>query len=417
MGRPAAGQTGAVTTSDLGDLELPPGARLIHIGPAKTGTTSVQAAMWAHRADLRQQGVRYAGRGRHSASATRSLIGRGSVFGEDGSPPPVRTWERLAREIRTADEPRVVLSSEFLSHAKDDTIRRIVDDIDLARIHVAVTLRPVPRMLSSLWQQGVQVGGIVGFEDWLLERLGRDGAIPDHPLWRTQRHDRLIERWAGVVGRDRVTAIVVDQNDHAWVLRAFEALLGIRSGTLQLQVDYQNRSLMLDEAEAIRSLNQRLRDLGVSRGDHTYLVRHGGARAMKLRQPGASERRVATPMWAHERACIVGEAAVAGIRASGVRVVGELDRLLVDPDAVDPLPPWDGRLPADAAVAMAIGTVTGTGLLQAAGYRGDAGTTREFDRDAVLAILSDRELLKLLIRRQLHRVRRTARSLGGSSRD
>lgn len=45
----------------MSDLLLPPGTRLLHIGPHKTGTTALQVALSKARANLESQGVRYLG--------------------------------------------------------------------------------------------------------------------------------------------------------------------------------------------------------------------------------------------------------------------------------------------------------------------------------------------------------------------
>lgn len=381
-------------------LLLPQGARLVHIGPSKTGTTSLQGAMWAARHELRPQGVHYAGRSRHSGFAARAVAGRKSAYSDEGAPPPIRHWEAIVREVAKVADARVVFSSEFLAHAKPDAIRRVVDDLGGDRVHIAVTLRPLAKMLASRWQQDIQAGDVKPIEKWMEGHLGREGDVPDVAMWTAHRHDRLIATWAEAVGIDHVTAVVVDERDHAFVLRAFEALVGLRPGTLEIQEDYQNRSLLLQEAEALRLLNIRTRELGLGRRANTIIVRDGAARTMKLRKPGPDEPRIAPPRWAVERAGEIAQLVVAGIRSTGVRVVGNLDSLAVVPEAVEP-PAYDGRLPAEAAVAMAIGTVRSAGALPAP-PKGSAAAAerRQLDHTKILPMHSDLDLVKLLLRRQ-----------------
>ena len=57
-------------------LLLPEGTRLVHIGPHKTGTTSLQAALYAARPALLEQGVRHVGKTRNPASAVRAVTGQ-----------------------------------------------------------------------------------------------------------------------------------------------------------------------------------------------------------------------------------------------------------------------------------------------------------------------------------------------------
>ena len=177
------------------------------------------------------QGVRYAGRSRHSGTAVLAVTGRPS-FQRDSGPPPMRSWDELAAEVRNAAEPRVLLSSEFFADAEADRIPRIVEDLGREHIHVVVTLRPLARILASQWQQYVQSFMRLSYGGWLDGVLNQPRGAVTPTFWRRHRQDELIERWAEVVGAGNVTAVVIDEHDHDHVLRVFEALLGLRSGTL-----------------------------------------------------------------------------------------------------------------------------------------------------------------------------------------
>ena len=88
---------------------LPDGTRLLHIGPHKTGTTALQAALWQARASMLDQGVRHAGRFRNPVSAVRAVTGQLSLYSD--RPPPMRDWRSLVGEISAAEEPRLVVSA------------------------------------------------------------------------------------------------------------------------------------------------------------------------------------------------------------------------------------------------------------------------------------------------------------------
>ena len=349
---------------------MAPGAVLLHVGPHKTGTTALQAALWAARLELRRQGVRLAGRSRNPASPVRAVTGQASPYADDGKTPPMWRWSRLADEIRSAHEPRVVVSSEFFAWAAPQAIRRIVDDLGQDRVHVAVTLRPLARIVPSMWQQNVQAGTTATIDAWLRVVLDRTSGESRHPFWTLERHDELIDRWAAVVGTDRVTAVVVDDRDHDVLLRAFESLLSLQPGTLEAQVDWLNRSLTLPEAEAVRAFNIAFQQRGLSRGRHARLMRFGAAQIMKQRQPSADERRVELPEWAAEPVDAIQRDIVAGIRRSGVRVLGDLDRLVNAPAAATPAKRRrvaatqaanEVLVSPDAAAAMAMGIMVAAG--------------------------------------------------------
>ena len=145
----------------------------------------------------------------------------------------MREWRAFVREVDGATEPRLVVSSEYFAHADDAAIRRIVADLDPSRVRVAVTLRPLSRVIPSMWQQNVQAGQRGSLDRWLHLLFPEPPEASGANFWTLHRHDELVARWAEVVGiGPRVTAVVVDDRDHAFVLRAFERLLGLRAGTL-----------------------------------------------------------------------------------------------------------------------------------------------------------------------------------------
>lgn len=304
-------------------VRLPDGARLVHIGPHKTGTTALQAALWDARPRLLAHGVRHVGPGRNPSRAARAVVGQKSPYG--GSL-PIRDWDALVREFRRAREPRAVVSSEFFAYANADAILRIVEELDPGRLHVAVTLRPLLRIIPSTWQQHVQGGMPTPLEEWVGGLLTPAGPSRS-AFWNLQRHDALIRRWSDVVGVDRVVAVVVDDRDHAALLRAFETLLGVPEQTLRGVDDLSNRSLTLAEAEAVRAFNVAFKAEGLPRDLHARTMRFGAAQLMKRRSPGASEALARVPDRFVAQIEAIQLEIVANIRASGVPVIGDLSVL------------------------------------------------------------------------------------------
>ena len=78
---------------------LPEGTRLVHIGPHKTGTTSLQAALFGARAAMLAQGVRHVGRTPNPAAAVRAVTGRAAPT-STGKPPSMLFWNDLVGEVR-----------------------------------------------------------------------------------------------------------------------------------------------------------------------------------------------------------------------------------------------------------------------------------------------------------------------------
>ncbi len=420
-----------MTSTAPDGLLLPEGTRLVHIGPPKTGTTSVQSAFDTGRDRLRDQGVHYAGRGRQPADAVLAVTERPSTTA--ATPPPIGKWTSLLKEIDAAREPRVVISSEFFADARPDAIRRVARDLGPDRIHVVVTLRPLTKLVASQWQQFVQSGLRTELGPWLGGILGEGGAEVSPTFWQRHRHDALIARGADVVGPDRVTVVVLDEQDHDSVLRAFERLLGLTTGTLVAVEELSNRSLSMAEVEVVRALNVAFKDLGLSKALHTRIIRRGATRHLKVtRVPAADEPRVELPQWALDKAGAVAAEMVPVIEASGVRIVGDVAKLRLVPTsrlAGDDVP--EVRVTPDVGAVTAMGVLLATGLprrdLAKHAPRGGLGWLRSPEEPLEapeLELISTPRLAAALARRLAYRarsaitapLRRAARPSGDGNR-
>jgi len=339
------------------DLMLEAGARLLHIGPHKTGTTAIQGAFHLARGRLAAHGVVYAGADRAPVRATLAVTGRPAMLGE--APPDMALWDKLVRNVREAGDQRVVISSEFFDDADDAVARRVVADLGGPRVHVVATLRPLARVMPSQWQQYLQNGLRTPYLEWLdgmLRKPPYDQPTPT--FWQRHRHDKLIARWAAAAGGHNVTVIVVDGSDRLALLRTFESLLGLPAGFLVPEDEMAvNRSLTLAEAEVVRQLNEEFKRREWPGASYAKFMRYGAVRQMKARRPLPGEPQIATPAWALERVAEISAEMTRNIAALGVRVVGDLPALSRSPDlSVSGRSPdlsVPGRFPARPAEAGA----------------------------------------------------------------
>lgn len=397
---------------------LPDGTIVLHIGPHKTGTTSLQAALWAAREPMQRQGVRLAGRSRNPVGAARAVTGQSSPYSD--KPPSMREWRQLVEDVADAREPRVVVSSEFFAHADDEAARHVIDDLGRGRVHVVVTLRPLARIIPSMWQQNVQAGIQPSFDRWLHGLFPPPPGPSTAPFWTLHRHDALIDRWAAAAGSGNVTAVVVDDLDHAMVLRVLERLLGLEPETLGLQPDLANRALTLEETEAIRAFNKAFRRAGLDRALHARLVRYGAAAHMKAREPGLPATRIELPAWAIPRVADASQAIVDGITRSGVAIVGDLPSLAWTPGhdaepggsevARTEATPDPTTVSPDVAAALSMGILVAAGIAPrdrrvddatAAGDRSPADDVPTYQVAGTIAVRGQRVLID-----RLRRVRR-----------
>lgn len=356
---------------------LPEGVRLLHIGPHKTGTSALQGAFHVARREAAAQGVHYAGPNRQPMQAAHAITGKPSPYA-DGKTPPRSRWHDLVREVERASGKRVVISSEGFADADDDGIQRVIGDLGGDRVHVVLTLRPLTSILPSQWQQYVQGGMTRSYEEWLRATLDPSPGSISTGFWMRHRHDALVARWAAVAGPSNVTVIVADERDRDRQLRVFEALTGLREGTLVSEMDLLNRSLRLPEVEIVRAFNIAFREEGLGTMLHMKLMRMGAAEHLKRRAPGDDEPRIETPAWALERADAVAREVVDGIAGSGVRVIGDLGSLAAPAAPSTSSSSAGASLPDERAAEAAwaeIGGRTAMGIVLASGLaRGSQAT-------------------------------------------
>jgi hypothetical protein len=358
------------------DLPLPEGSRIVHIGPHKTGTTALQASFWNNRAAAEQQGVHYASNGRHALSAVLAGIEHGSPWTPNKRPPPRWLWTRLLNDIRSSNAKRVVLSSEYFADARPESAARVVKELDPERVQVIVTIRPLSRIFTSQWQQFVRNQNTTPFEEFLKKHL--DDPHPAEPpvFWRRHRHDDLVKRWAELVGPDHLTVVALDDSDRDMVLRAFEQLTGLKTGTLEADPTIQNRSMTLPEIETIRAFNIAFKKMELPSLLYQRIMRVGATHVMQQRTPRPDEPRIELPDWSVEPIREIATEMVNGIRAAGVRVVGDLEDMLAVPKPrVGPGP--EVSVTPEVAASAALGVLIASGLA-----RGTAELTVDEDVEA-----------------------------------
>ena len=317
---------------------LPDGTHLLHIGPQKTGSTTIQNALDSSRDVLREHGVLYPGPGRRPRRALHH--GLGFSIPQGGPQGDPREWRDLLAQVHGGASRMVVISHEAFGRADDDQIRRVVDTLGGDRPHVVAVARRLDRLMPSQWQQRVKARSTLSYGQWLQRVLTEQR--PDDPVWRNVwvPHDTvsLLRRWAEPVGIHNVTLVVADERDHAVLPRVFEQLLGVPPGTLDVPGGPRNRSLSHGEVEILRHLNMRFQshdrwtaeqyhDL-VHRGVIPHLVRHE-------RDPNDPSI-PPVPRWAFDRLTAISDGRVAGLAAlqdQGLQVIGDLQALRIPADA------------------------------------------------------------------------------------
>ena len=386
---------------------FPERSRVFHIGPQKSGTTALQMAAAASRAELLAHGVYYPGSSttighRYEVAA---LVGKPIGWKTaDAEPPPRRRWDALVADVEGRPE-RVLISHEYAAGAKRDTIAEVADTFG-SDLQVLITLRSLSLLLPSIWQETNKSAGNRGtFERWLRRVFDESHEV--NRIVR-HRHDQgaLVGRWASVVGADRVTVVVLNPSDHSFLFHTVEQLLALPANLLNeadtAAAHAANRALTVPEIELIRQFNKAFRAAPTTWTDYDRLAMHGSMpRVLGHRRPAPDEPRLTLPDWAADRADELSAANAAAVAASGVRVIGETDWLAM-PAKRRRSAGEDHRRVREVPIDLAVEAMLG---LSAAALDRDSDFG-PLERKAPLAGFTAKELVAELYRRGVRRVRR-----------
>ncbi len=332
---------------------LPPSSIALHVGVHKTGTTALQAALADARPELIQRGVLYPGKKAAHHGAALGLMERSWGWKDRGGEANSRAaFDKLARQANSSPG-RVIISSEHFCEVDSDRASQAADALGRDRIEVIITLRNLGKLLPSSWQQYLKYGVAAPYETWLENTFAAESKRTVSPsFWRRNNHHVLAQRWADVVGNDRVTVIVLEDVDRSAMFRTFAQLLDVPEEILTSRMDLtSNRSMTAAESELVRRLNKEVK-ASLNWGQYQRLVRVGVAKSIvERREPAPDEARLHTPDWALDAAAERGAVMAAAIRDSGVKVIGDLDALAARVSSPPKAP--DSALdsvPMDAAV-------------------------------------------------------------------
>ncbi len=332
--------------ADIEDLLLPVGTRAFYIGAPKTGTTAIQQAAALHRERLAANHVYYPGDQPNHRRPIYAALGRPErpVLLPSGAEkmevPAKEEWQRFIADINAKNFDRTLISHETASTATDAEARNFIRDIGPDRTHVIITLRPLANLLTARWVELLKEGETESFEDW-LKLVDADGhqRLPA-VMYQYLNMGELVTRWADAAGPNNVTVVVVDKKNKEVLTDTFERLLGLPARTLTGSVtagDKTNRSLSMQEAELFRRVNARLTGSDrIPRKLYLDFIRSGAVgRILGVRSPRPDEPRVELPVDAIDTTVAKGREYADQIRRSGVRIVGDIDRLAAVPDRPD----------------------------------------------------------------------------------
>jgi hypothetical protein len=233
---------------------------ILHVGPGKTGTSSIQFFLAGNRERLARLGVLYPespGRVRHTQL--------GLFVKPEDELPSVPSWHRqkhsdpakfrqafrrrMFREIDAAGLPRVLFSDEALFHSSERALhrlRRFTDRI-AGRVRLVSYLRRQDDHFISRYQQMVKTGEVLRLDEWVQRDWSH---IYDYDA-RIRGYQRVLEPAAFVVRRFEAGHFV-GGSLHQDFLDA--AGIDVRAEDLDPVPD-RNESLDAESVEFLRLLN------------------------------------------------------------------------------------------------------------------------------------------------------------------
>ena len=80
------------------------------------------------------------------------------------------------------------------------------------QVRVVITARDLGRLMTSVWQENVKNGATSALDDY-LDSVAQLRGAGDSPFWNAYGLPALVDRWAEVVGLQRVHLVTVPQAD------------------------------------------------------------------------------------------------------------------------------------------------------------------------------------------------------------
>ncbi|WP_432479395.1 hypothetical protein [Nocardioides sp. GXQ0305] len=300
---------------------------VLHIGTMKSGTTYLQAVLTSGALDA-VGGFYPGGRFEEQSVAVRRMLR--PEHERDRTP-----WLALVDEVHA--RPGVaVFSQEFLSFARRRRVRQIVEPFGTTPIDVVLTVRDQRTAIPSQWQSFTRNRGTDDLATYVRRLSGPGGRRTSKALMsfrRAQDVPQILRRWTSPEAVRSVSVVVLPPpgSAPAELWRRFCDAAGLEVHDPPDAAVPANESLGYASCDALRRVNAHLLDLDRDSYRRARDLVLGGLLPLR-----AAEGRPELDRDGLALAADLNRAVVEAISSPGVRVVGSLDDLPVDPPAEGP---------------------------------------------------------------------------------
>ena len=305
----------------------------IHIGPMKTGTTSLQVALSRSRHKLASNGISYLTSHQHANVnlAALGLIGSAQILDEDwhGWDRSDTEWKRLQSQLRSTVSNTTVISGEAFALFDEKAIAELTQVCSRFDVHLIVTLRRITDLVPSYWQEHAKRRPYPLLSDFVQSVVAREGEVHSERFWSCQEHDVLIRRWQAIMKPTKTTVIIPDKLQPRLLLNAFVSLLNVPDelgiSIAQEAANFKNRSQTAEEMALRQSLFFMLEQQSLMKTARYFTQKLSDANG--TRTPLRDEHPIRLDR--HSRAALLPIEAriVDGLKRLELEVIGDLESL------------------------------------------------------------------------------------------
>lgn len=179
----------------------------LHIGPAKTGTTTIQQSLHDNEQLLSSIGYAIPRTGQVSPGQAGHHNLAWELNGNEHFNPKYGVWAELIKELEGITHEKIILSAEGFSLYTPEKIQLLKELLQNYSVNVILYLRRQDFWLQSMWAEKLKKGENEYFHLSLQEWIDRSLTITN-----TCDYHNLIERWGVVFGRGNIIPRVLEKS-------------------------------------------------------------------------------------------------------------------------------------------------------------------------------------------------------------
>ncbi|MCB2202846.1 hypothetical protein KQH56_02450 [bacterium] len=228
----------------------------LHIGPRKTGTTTIQKSLYANWDLLLENYIRIPKIGSVFPGSAAQHNLAWELMEYDNFSKPLGTWKELVRCISKTNEEKYIISSEVFSSCNKRAILKIQKYLLDFKIIIIAYLRRQDLLYQSIWSQIIKSGEhdqvSLDFDDWILNN---SAFLHQHGY----DYLNLLDKWVSVFGKEKIKVRVLEKGQLTGSLfHDFLKTCNVDNYSQYVQSKNQNKSPGIKTLTLMRELRLRL---------------------------------------------------------------------------------------------------------------------------------------------------------------